>query len=338
MNLESIAKEYLLASLSGANSNELETIYKKTNETFPKFMEIVDSIDISKTHPLYNANLYETCRRAFYNISFSPERRAQQYLKSYNAELVEDLKALGDNCGNYQEKYISKFSDWMYSMSRCYSVMITGPANFNPSRHEKRNRSEKNKYQEFINWRERYFKAVNRERTKSPEEDLFEAEEKLLKYEERNEEVKKINKIIASVNRKKNPTIEDVDRLNSELREYGYLKEGEKLTPYEWRNKLTVPTIGTYGASIKKQKERIIELQKRIEVKTNFEDIKFDGGYITVEDDRVKIFHDEKPEYEVIQSLKKRGFRWSRHWGCWCRKHTQNAINDAKYLTSKERI
>jgi hypothetical protein len=58
------------------------------------------------------------------------------------------------------------------------------------------------------------------------------------------------------------------------------------------------------------------ELKSRIETKANWKDIEFDGGSITVEDDRVKIMHDEKPEPEIINELKRNGFRWSRYWGC----------------------
>jgi len=71
----------------------------------------------------------------------------------------------------------------------------------------------------------------------------------------------------------------------------------------------------------------------RIERKDNWEDIKFDGGYVTIEDDRVKIFHESKPESNIIIELKKNGFRWSPNWKCWCRKHTGNAISVTKNLS-----
>lgn len=74
-------------------------------------------------------------------------------------------------------------------------------------------------------------------------------------------------------------------------------------------------------------------MKSRIETKLDFEDFKFEGGYYTVKDDRVKIFHEEKPSKEVIQELKSNGFRWSPNWKCWCRKHTQNALVITSRLT-----
>ena len=83
---------------------------------------------------------------------------------------------------------------------------------------------------------------------------------------------------------------------------------------------------------IKRLQEKLETMRKRIEVKTSFEGIKFEGGEIVIEDDRVKIKHDEKPSREVIDALKSRGFRWSPNWQAWVRKHTQQAIYDAKNI------
>jgi hypothetical protein len=48
----------------------------------------------------------------------------------------------------------------------------------------------------------------------------------------------------------------------------------------------------------------------------------------------VKIFHDNKPDTQTIINLKKRGFRWSPNWKAWVRKHTGNALNDAKNIVN----
>ena len=53
---------------------------------------------------------------------------------------------------------------------------------------------------------------------------------------------------------------------------------------------------------------------------------------IYIENDRVVISHDEKPSRDIIDAIKKNGFRWSPKFGNWCRKHTGNARRDAKYL------
>jgi len=116
-------------------------------------------------------HLYELCERAHAHTSFSPEKRAEGYVREYSKLLDEDLKELGENQGNYKEKFISKFSDWMHSKSNCVSSMITGGSNFPVRRANKANDREHNKSTEFHAWRERYFTAVNRVPTKSPEDE-----------------------------------------------------------------------------------------------------------------------------------------------------------------------
>jgi hypothetical protein len=73
-------------------------------------------------------------------------------------------------------------------------------------------------------------------------------------------------------------------------------------------------------------------MQMRIERKASFEPIKFEGGEINIEADRVTIRHESKPDQVIIDSLKSHGFRWSRNFGSWSRKHTGNAIYAAKMI------
>ncbi|MDR2832963.1 MAG: hypothetical protein LBV67_04525 [Streptococcaceae bacterium] len=62
--------------------------------------------------------------------------------------------------------------------------------------------------------------------------------------------------------------------------------------------------------------------EKGITIKYNYTRIKQDAnapGYI-------EIYHDEKPEREEIQEIKKNGFRWSPRGKCWGRQLTRNAV------------
>ena len=45
-----------------------------------------------------------------------------------------------------------------------------------------------------------------------------------------------------------------------------------------------------------------------------------------IADERIRIIHEEKPEREVIQEIKKHGFKWSPFNTAWQRKITNNAI------------
>jgi hypothetical protein len=79
---------------------------------------------------------------------------------------------LGENTGNYKEKFITHFREWMHAKSNCISSMIAGPSNFPVNKARKANDREHAKSEEFFKWRERYFKSVNRQKTLSPEEEL----------------------------------------------------------------------------------------------------------------------------------------------------------------------
>ena len=73
-------------------------------------------------------------------------------------------------------------------------------------------------------------------------------------------------------------------------------------------------------------------MKSRIKAKENQEPIKFKGGSIYIENDRVIIAHDEKPSSDVIKKIKDYGFRWSPKMKNWCRKHTGNARYNANLL------
>ena len=86
------------------------------------------------------------------------------------------------------------------------------------------------------------------------------------------------------------------------------------------------------NARIKNLEQKLLIMKARIERRDTFEPIKFDGGSIDIENDRVVIKHEMKPSQDVIQSLKSIVFRLSPNWKCWCRKHTAQAVHDAKTI------
>jgi len=270
---------------------------------------------------------WDLCYRAHSNVSFSPERRADSYVKEFSQQLDEDLQNLGENQGNYREKYEKYFSAWMQAKSNCLSSMITGPSNFPVRRAEKANRSERNRSDEFAHWREKYFRAVNRERTLSPEEELEGLYDKLDKLTIQNELVKDFNKLARKYKAGKVNEVDFFDQLNT--------FEFSERTVSSIKMHISEPWfkgVGSYAKAIREANERIHIMKVRINRKDTWEDIKFEGGYITIEDDRVKIFHEDRPEKDVIEKLKRTGFRWSPNWKSWVRKHTGNAVADAKRI------
>lgn len=287
---------------------------------------------INEAKTMILGDLWDLCYRAHAHTSFFPERRANSYVKEYSELLESDLKELGENKGNYREKFINKFGEWMSAKGNCISSMITGGSNFPVSKANKANDRERKKSDDFAHWREKYFNAVNRVPTKSPEDDRGEAERKLNKLVNIQLEMKEIN---AEIRRCK---IKDLEPLINHLINQEFNPVLVSLIDnFYGRNsgKYKIPsfTLTNNNAKIKAAKQKIKIMETRIDRKNSWEDIFFKGGRVTIEDDRLKIFHDEKPEREIIQEIKNNGFRWSPNWKCWCRKHTGNALFSVKHLS-----
>lgn len=273
-------------------------------------------------------NMREDFYRAYYNTSFTPDVRADQCVRDFSSELEADLVELGDKAGNYAEKYVAHLRKWTAAKSRTMSPMITGPANFPAERNRKAFEREHRAWEEFQAWRERYFKKVNRVRTKTPEEEIDDALIRLEKERNAHTLMVEANKI----HRRK---------VSDEEKRKAFAEELE-LSP-ELVDKLMEPdcfgrcgfascSLTNSNARIKSLEQKVLTMKARIERRDTFEKIEFDGGTIDIENDRVVIRHDQKPSRDILDSLKANGFRWSPHWKCWCRKHTANALRAAKLV------
>ena len=116
------------------------------------------------------AELHETARRAFNWISFNPDKRAEQTLKDYSAELqadIEEIRCHADTeengekaCQRYIFKYKQHLSAWLHSQSNTASSFVTGGSNFPVARQEKLHRWADNKHAEFREYRTRALKAI----------------------------------------------------------------------------------------------------------------------------------------------------------------------------------
>ena len=228
----------------------------------------------------------QTMIDSFRNISFYGEKRGEQDFLYYSELLKDDLKNLEvtSSQGNYREKFIDKIMAFYHSQSNCASAFIVGPARFDNRRHEKLWKWRDNKLDLFNHWRDKYFRAVNRVRTLTPEQEIDVAIERL------------------------------------EFLETEKAKANGECSVYNVTTK------------IRETKKKVLVMKSRIEAKKNQKDVFFKGGKIFIKNDRVIIAHDEKPERDIIQAIKKNGFRWSPKMGNWCRKHTANARYDASFL------
>jgi len=89
-------------------------------------------------------------------------------------------------------------------------------------------------------------------------------------------------------------------------------------------------------ATIKRNKERLAELEKRDDRKS--EEVTFDGGYVVKNstDDRIQIFYNTKPSPEIISQLKSKGFHWSPSNKAWQRQWTKAAEYETSNLIGKD--
>jgi hypothetical protein len=273
-------------------------------------------------------NMRDQFRQAAAGMSFSPEVRAEGRVREFSAELEADLSELGDKAGNYAQKYAEHLRRWAARSARCMSPMITGPANFPAEANRKRMESAQRAWEEFQAWRERYIKRANRVPTKTPEEEIDDAVIRLEKERNAHTLMVEVNKI----HRRKVSDEEKRKAFAEEMALSDKLVDKLMVPDYMGRLGFASYALTNSNARIKSLEEKVLIMRKRIERRDDFEPIAFPGGTIDIKYDRVVIKHDEKPGPEAITAIKARGFHWSPKGLCWCRKHTANALRDAKAL------
>lgn len=277
-------------------------------------------------------HLKESARRAHYWTSFSPDRRGQQTLEEHQAQLNTDIELLEkegvpeDIIIDYINRFVNLFSQWLSKKSRCASTMITGSANFNVRRAQKANRSEENFYEVFQQWRERAKRAIIRkqqpQKTFTTELERYTHELEALKAN--HERMKEGNKRIKEANK----TGEDLTQ---------YLTETFGTPPHmiSWMMRHGFGLSNSL-ANIKRIEERIKLMQSKQEQAEQSPQRRIDieGGFITLnyEIDRIQVSHDTKPTPEVIQQLKRNGFKWSPSNKVWQRQLTRAALSATSQL------
>jgi len=270
---------------------------------------------------------YELAKRAYYNISFSPEKRAESTCAKFNQDMAK-LKELGAS-QKALDKYETLFIDWLNKKSRCISSMITGPANFPVRRAEKANNSEHNALNAMIDYYNRVKKAIEKERyyeqnpharpVMSGDSDAVERlKSKLDAHKKAHETMKAVNKIV-----RKKPIDKQalIDLLGSERKADNILKPdcfgGIGFASYALSNNL---------AEIKRLEGRIKQLETRKEQGTK--EIEVNGIKVVQnsEDMRLQVFFDGKPAPDIIKLMKSNAFKWAPSKGAWQRQLTNNAI------------
>lgn len=286
-------------------------------------------------------DLTERGKQAFYNTSFSPDKRGVQMCKDYTEALNDDLAEVPNSTQEQKVRYFEgfkkKFIAWLDAKSRCASSMITGPANFPVERNRKALDREHRVGGELEHYREKSIKAIKKaiERAKPQEQKDEEA------YEAIAERIKSSAKTIMEIDNGVAPYsrplfVSSITKAIETRAKNGevdlVVKCLDLLT--ELNEKADKPIV-TQKHGVWKAAETALKVSERKEEMENTEDkvVEYDGFKVIISysDQRIRIAHDEKPEREVIDKIKKHGFRWSRYNTAWQRKLTNNAM----YVTFK---
>lgn len=266
-------------------------------------------------------------------ISMDPERmghhiciECSEELNEFLANIPEDLRA------EYEAKYLQKWREWLAALSRCYSVLVTGPARFNSRRHDRMNDYERAAKQRLEEWREKVVKRINRQQRLTGWQEVERLQSKLDTLTELHEKMKAANKIVRS---KKMVEAEQIDELVAlGLNEQQAI---EILKPTEHWQSVGFATYQLQNNLAKiKATQAAIERHKAM-AEADDKEITFNGGRVVVcnSDERMRFYFDEIPSVEVRNLMKRNAFKWSPKNGAWQRQLTANCKFDTKRILAE---
>ena len=266
-------------------------------------------------------------------ISMDPERMGNHICIACSEELDEFLSRIPEELrAEYEAKYLQKWREWLAALSRCYSVLVVGPARFNSRRHERMNDYERAARQRLQDWRDKVVKRINRQERLTGWQEVERLQNKLDTLTELHEKMKAANKIVRS---KKMVEAEQID----ELAALGFNEQQaiEILKPTERWQSVGFPTYQLQNNLAKiKDTQAAIERHKAM-AEAEDKEIKFNGGRVVVcnSDERMRFYFDEIPTVEVRNMMKRHAFRWSPKNGAWQRQLTANCKFDTKRILAE---
>ena len=268
---------------------------------------------------------YQAAYKAYYSISFSPEKRAVSECKYFD-DVIKELTDIGAD-ERALIKFESLFLASLNAKSNCMSSMITGPAKFPHARMEKMNNRERARTEEMFNFVEKVKLAIHKKNNPSTDirsddkDAITKLKEKLANLEKNQEKMKACNKIV------KDKKDNKIERLSEILGSKESAESVLKPNCYGFGGFATFD-LSNNNANIRNTKLRIKELEEKETIKTS--EIRKEDLKLTIlqnaENSRIQFFFDDKPEREVIDIMKKHGFKWSRNNNCWQRLWNGNCV------------
>lgn len=266
-------------------------------------------------------------------ISMDPERMGHHICIECSEELNEFLEQIPEELrAEYEAKYLNKWREWLAALSRCYSVLITGPARFNNRRHERMNDYERAARQRLRDWSEKVVKRINRQQRLTGWAEIERLQEKVDTLQRLQDTMKAANKVCRST---KLSEVEKVD----ELVALG-IKEQDAvmlLHPTQSWQSVGFATYQLQNNLAKiKATQAAIERHKAM-AEADDKEITFNGGRVVVcnSDERIRFYFDEIPSAEVRSMMKRNAFKWSPKNGAWQRQLTANCKFDTKRILAE---
>lgn len=266
-------------------------------------------------------------------ISMDPERMGKHIciecsedLNEFLAKIPEELQA------EYEAKYLQKWREWLAALSRCYSVLVTGPARFNNRRHEKMNDYERAARQRLEDWSDKVVKRINRQERLTGWQEVERLQEKVDTLQYLQDTMKAANKVCRST---KLSEVEKVD----ELIALG-IKEQDAIMllhpTQSWQSVGFATYQFTNNLAKIKATQAAIERHKAM-AEAEDKEITFNGGRVVVcnSDERMRFYFDEIPSVEVRNMMKRNAFKWSPKNGAWQRQLTANCKFDTKRILAE---
>ena len=275
---------------------------------------------MTKQHKHYNV-----AYKAYYFISFSPEKRAISECNFFD-EINKEFTELGAD-----ERAFTKFENLflasLNAKSNCASAMIVGPANFPVAKMEKKNSIERARSQDMYDFIDKVKKAIDKKNNPSTDirsddkNAITKLKEKLANLEESQEKMKACNKII------KDKKDNKIERLTTILGNEENAREVLKPDSYGGIGYASF-SLTNNNATIRNTKQRIAQLEAQLGRKST--KTRFDNYNLSIEqnaeNDRVQFFFDDKPEREIIDIMKRHAFKWSKNNNCWQRLWNNNCM------------
>ena len=297
-------------------------------------------------YPGYLEELEKIATDAYRWNSHDPEARAETDIMGYEKQLHEDLKKIPEaKRQDYINTYKSKISVLFHSLSRCANPMVTGRGGFNFQRNEKAQNAYQNRYDEFLQWREKFLKAMQllMERNR-PEE------------EKREETWHRLKRDIAS----SADTIHEIDtgKARGYNRALFVSSIFNKVSTFAGHGEVeivqrAIDFISEYNAGVKKPvitpRHRFFQLpeaarrmREKLKVTREQEnrEVTFEGGTLVwnYQESRLQILFNKIPEESKRRELKSSGFHWSPKNRAWQRQLNPNAVSAAKRILNLQNI